>query len=193
MMHPYTTDRSWLGEICVFATTIVLVGLANLAATAVAEEPQWWMTVISFGVPFVGVQWVAKRYAWRLALFRRLRLVAVPDLGGRWSGYLCSSHSDFSNRQPITVQIAQRWSELSIVLDTPTSHSWSTSAILRTAGLPEAELTYTYFNEPKAAADRAMHTHRGTATLRLTDGELIGEYYTGRDRGAFGEIVIRRV
>lgn len=193
MMHPYTTDRSWLGEICVFITTIALVGLANLAATAVAEEPQWWMTVISFGVPFAGVQWVAKRYAWRFALLRRLRLVAVPDLGGQWSGYLCSSHSDFSDQQPITVQITQRWSELSIVFDTQTSRSWSTSAILRMAGLSEAELTYTYLNEPKATADRAMHAHRGTATLRLVGDELIGEYYTGRDRGAFGKIAIRRV
>ena len=193
MMHPYTTDRSWLGEICVFITTIALVGLASLAATAVAEEPQWWMTVISFGVPFVSVQWVAKRYAWRFALFRRLRLVAVPNLGGQWSGYLCSSYSGFSDQQPITVQIVQRWSELSIILDTQTSHSWSTSAILRTAGLPEAELTYTYINEPKAATDGAMHAHRGTATLRVEGDKLIGEYYTGRDRGAFGEIVIRRV
>ena len=193
MMHPYTTDRSWLGEICVFITTIALVGLANLAATAVAEEPQWWMTVISFGVPFVSVRWVTKRYAWRFALFRRLRLVAVPNLGGQWSGYLCSSYSGFSDQQPITVQIVQRWSELSIILDTQTSHSWSTSAILRTAGLPEAELTYTYINEPKAATDGAMHAHRGTATLRVEGDKLIGEYYTGRDRGAFGEIVIRRV
>lgn len=193
MMHPYAADRSWLGEACVLITTIALVGLANLAATAVAEEPQWWVAMLSFGGLFAGVQWVAKRYAWRLALFRRLRLVAVPNLGGQWSGYLHSSHSEFSDQQPITVQIAQRWSELSVILDTQTSHSWSTSAILRTEDSSEAELTYTYINEPKAAADGAMHTHRGTATLRLVNDELIGEYYTGRDRGAFGEIVIRRV
>lgn len=193
MMHPYAADRTWLGELCVFVVTVSLAGLANLVMATVVQEPQWWMTMISFGTLFVGVQWAAKRYAWRVALFRKLHLVAVPDIGGRWSGHISSSHSGFVERQPITIQIVQRWSNLSVALDTRASRSWSTSAILRTNDLPRAELTYTYINEPKPTADTAMHTHRGTATLQLVGDELIGEYYTGRDRGAFGKIVVQRM
>lgn len=47
-----------------------------------------------------------------------------------------------------------------------------------------------YINESDAHATEAMHMHRGTARLRLTDSGTVleGEYYTGRDRKSHGTL-----
>lgn len=192
-MHVYAADRTWWGEVCVFGFTALVVWLLDYASSLIEFDPDWWATLTSFGAVYVAVRWIAVRYAWRVTYLRSLGIVGVPDLNGEWQGYVRSSATEFKDTHNATLRIAQQWSTISVTLETEQSHSWSTSAILRSQGVECAELTYTYVNEPKAHAGSTMHAHRGTATLKLDGSSLEGEYYTGRDREAYGTIKVNRL
>ena len=98
-------------------------------------------------------------------------------------------------QSPIThdvkVTIGQDWTEILIRLQGPHSHSWSKSASM-TVSEDETSLIYEYISEPNADAVETLHIHHGTVRLTLSDGNLEGEYYTGRGRLNIGTIRLRR-
>ena len=190
-MHSYELDGRGKVAVALAAGSVLLVWLLDVALGAVDFEPQWWLSLPSFG-GFYGILYQSfDHYLWKWAVLRKLRLVSVPNLNGRWSGEVRSSYVSDVPSLPVSVLVRQRWSKLVIRLEAAHSRSHSVSATLRTRDLAYPTLDYMYRNEPKADAQGTMHTHRGTAMLELKGSVLEGDYYTGRDRREIGTIELR--
>ena len=172
--------------------SVLLVWVFHVGLGAIDFEPQWWLSVPSFAGCYSGLYWLFDRYVWRLGLLRKLGLIQLPDLNGKWVGEVESSYGQDGRTHSVSVVILQRWSKMVLRLETEHSRSHSITASLRTIDLPTPELSYQYVNEPKSNAPGTMEMHRGTATLELTGYGLEGDYYTGRGRGEVGTIKLTR-
>jgi hypothetical protein len=195
-MHGYSTDCDEKRIVAV-----LLAGLAiafawvssNLLATLRFSIP-WWADAPSSMFFYGTLYALFDRHLWRHSVMRKLGLVKTPNLAGRWRGYLTSSFDDHAKHHDVSLQIAQSWTQISILLSTATSISRSCVAVIQVSDPEGVALTYQYENQPLADATITMHMHYGTAMLRISDGGvLIGDYYAGRDRGTFGRIYCRRL
>jgi hypothetical protein len=195
-MHPFATDSLERKNIPISLAGLSF-GLAYLLWTAIQimKVPMlWWLDMPSV----LGIFWLLyaafDAWVWRWSVLRRMKVVKIPDLSGEWRGHCASSFDEHCTEYSVEVTIQQTWNDISITLTSASSasHSLSGSILLYQPG--GTTLSYEYRNEPKAAAIDSMHSHRGTALLKLvSNGRLEGEYYTGRDRGNYGTIHLRKV
>jgi hypothetical protein len=133
------------------------------------------------------------RDLWRNPFVRKLGLVRVPNLTGRWLGYLGSSFDGHVKRRNLMINIFQSWAQIAVFLTTDTSILRGYTAVIQVDDPDGLSLTYQYQNQPLAKPMKTMHMHYGTATLRMSyDESLTGEYYAGRDRRTFGQICCRK-
>jgi len=155
----------------------------------------WWLDLTSVVSIYGALHFLLDRYGWRWPMFRRLGLVRVPDLKGRWKGVVDSSYLDPETseraRVEVTLTIQQSWTRILIVLETARSRSISKAAMLVT-GEGDPALSYEYGNAPGFKATPTMHAHDGNARLLLRERTLEGSYYTGRDRETHGALRVKR-
>jgi hypothetical protein len=132
------------------------------------------------------------RRLWRIRFLHRFEAVKVPNLTGKWNGYVSSSFDSHAAQIDLEAIIAQTWTQISIVAKTKTSISRSLIAIFSSES-EGATLSYEYLNEPLPGAGDTMHMHRGFVRL-VFDGirVLDGSYYSGRDRQTFGLMHLER-
>ena len=190
-MHGYSTDSSERRFV-----PLLLAALAILCAWAVSKlmavlhfSLPWWMDAPS-SLFFYGVLYALfDKHLWRNRIVRKLGLSRIPDLTGRWRGFLVSSFDDHTKRYDVLLQIFQTWTQISVYLTTVTSVSRSCVAEIQVSDPEGVSLFYQYQNQPLSDAMKSMHMHYGTAMLRLSEGDcLAGEYYAGRDRRTYGRI-----
>ncbi|HKV63312.1 MAG TPA: hypothetical protein VJO16_15480 [Candidatus Acidoferrum sp.] len=165
---------------------------SRLLAAAHLSVP-WWLDAPS-SLAFYGLLYgLFEKSFWRKSLIRKLGLVRIPNLMGRWRGYLITSFDGHAKRHSLVIHIFQTWTQISVFLSTATSMSRSCAAVIQVDDPEGVTLIYQYQNQPLADAMRTMHMHYGTAMLRLSDeGCLAGDYYAGRDRRTFGRICCKR-
>ncbi len=194
-MHGYSTDS---GErkvvpLLLASVAITLAWLSSKFLAAMHLSLPWWLDAPST-LGFYGALYALfDRNLWRNRFVRKLGLVRVPNLTGRWRGYLLSSFDGHVKRHDLMINIFQSWTQIAVFLTTKTSISRSCAAMFQVDDPDGLSLTYQYQNQPLANAMRTMHMHFGTATLRLSDDDtLTGDYYAGRDRRTFGRISCRR-
>ncbi len=194
-MHGYSTDS---GErrvvpllLALLSITLAWVSSRFLAAARLAVP--WWMDAPS-SLAFYGLLYgLFERFLWRNNLVHNLGLVRIPNLMGRWRGYLITSFDGHAKRHDLVINIFQSWTQISVFLTTATSMSCSCVAVIQVDHPEGVTLIYQYQNQPLANAEKTMHMHYGTAMLRLSDGDcLAGDYYAGRDRRTFGRICCKR-
>ncbi len=191
-MHPYEVEGQRKVVVALAAASILMVWLVHVVLDVIDFNPQWWLSVPSFAGSYSGLYWLFDRYVWKLGLLKKLNLVPLPNLNGKWVGEVKSSYNQGGIAQSVSVVILQRWTKMLVRLESEHSRSLSIAARLRTDDLPNPELSYQYVNEPKSNAPVTMEMHRGTATLELTGSGLEGDYYTGRGRGEVGTIKLRK-
>jgi hypothetical protein len=190
-LHGYSTD-SGERKIVPLVLGSVAIALAWLFSTILAFmhlSLPWWVESPST-LGFYGILYALfDRILWRNRFVRKLGLVRVPNLTGRWRGYLLSSFDGHQKRRNLMINIWQSWTQISVFLTTETSISSSCAAVIQVDDPDGLSLTYQYQNQPLADAMRTMHMHYGTAVLRLSNEDnLSGDYYAGRDRRTFGRI-----
>lgn len=195
-MHGYSTDSD--------ERRVVPLLLASLAISFAWLSPKlllmihlsvpWWVDAPSV-MAFYGVFYALfDRYLWRNGLVSKLGLVRMPNLAGRWYGYLISSFDGHAKHHELMITICQSWTQIAVFLTTAKSISRSCAAVIQVDDPEGVALIYQYQNQPVADATRTMHMHYGTAMLRVSiEGFLVGDYYAGRDRRTFGRICCRRV
>ena len=195
-MHGYSTDSD--------ERRVVPLLLASLAISFAWLSPKlllvihltvpWWVDAPSV-MAFYGVLYALfDRYLWRNGLVSKLGLVRMPNLAGRWYGYLISSFDGHAKHHDLMITICQSWTQIAVFLTTAKSISRSCAAVIQVDDPEGVALIYQYQNQPVADATRTMHMHYGTAMLRVSiEGFLVGDYYAGRDRRTFGRICCRRV
>jgi predicted pore-forming effector associated with SMODS systems len=194
-MHGYSTDSS---ERRVVPLLLALLSITSawvssrLLAAAHLSVP-WWLDAPSI-LAFYGLLYgLFERFLWRSRLVHKLGLVRIPNLMGRWRGYLITSFDGHAKRHALVIHIFQSWTQISVFLTTATSMSRSCVAVIQVDHPEGVTLIYQYQSQPLANAEKTMHMHYGTAMLRLSDGDcLAGDYYAGRDRRTFGRICCKR-
>jgi hypothetical protein len=191
MSHPYSINLRER-QIVYFVLALLSFGaslLIGLGFAALRWSPPGWLDVPgAFGI-FGFLSWWFDRQVWRWLPIRNLG-ISTPILDGCWSGATKSSFDDFNRQYPVRMTIHQTWTEISISVETDQSRSYSTTASIDVG--PESMLVYSFTNLPQVSATGTMHTHIGTALLRILPDELVGEYYSGRDRQNIGTIELRR-
>ena len=176
-MHPYATDSNERKTI-----PFVLAGLALAAAwglswllRALNITIPWWLDAPSAFAFYVFLYGLFERKLWRLPILRKLGVIQVPHLEGRWEGHITTSFDEHATRHNVEVQIDQSWAELMVRLNGKDSKSHSLTASLSTVGPEGPILSYQYRNEPLPSAKETMQIHYGTARLTLSDqGTLRG-------------------
>ena len=190
-LHSYDLEGRAKVTVALAVLSILLVWLLDMVLGVANFDPDWWLSVPSFGGFYAVLHWLFDSHVWRWKLWRNVGLLKVPDLNGEWTGYVESSYGNGSIHE-VTILITQKWSKLVVRFETELSLSYSISGSLKVADVVNPELSYLYVNEPKASAPDTMTIHRGTATLELKEDALEGDYYTGRGRMTFGSIKLTR-
>lgn len=195
-MHTYATDANdresiplWLAALAVAATLFL-----NYLLKALNFQVPWWIDAPSV-MGFYGLLYeLFDNLLWRLR-FKAIHLSEIPNLRGTWVGVVKSSYGGGTETRGVILYVRQTWSKLSVQVETETSRSFSTMAVVNTSNSSEPGLKYEYINEPGTFSVQTMQTHRGTANLRLTpDGAILkGEYYTGRGRQNIGDMVFHKI
>jgi len=191
-MHSYELEGRGKVVVALGVIGVFLVWFVDVGLTAVKFDPQWWLSVPSFAGFYSALYWLFDRHVWGWRVLGKLGLVQVPNLNGVWTGSVRSSYDDYKSNYPVTVVIRQRWSQITVRLDTDQSQSRSLAATFRVVDLPCPELSYLYMNEPNPGASAAMNSHRGTVDLEFRENALEGHYYTGRGRMTNGIMSLTR-
>jgi hypothetical protein len=193
-MHGYSTDSSErrIVPLLLALSAIALAWASSKFLAAVHLSVPWWVDAPSSMAYYGALYGLFDRYLWRNDFVRKLGLVRVPNLTGRWRGYLVTSFDGHATRHNLIIHIFQSWTQIVVYLTTPASMSRSCTAVIQVDDPEGAALVYQYQSQPLADAMGTMHMHYGTGTLRITNGGcLVGDYYTGRDRRTFGRICCR--
>jgi len=195
-MHPYVTDSRERDIVPLFiaALSIVCGWTLNRILASYVTRDLWWIDVPSVFGFYKMIYTIFDNHIWRWPMFRKIGLVKIPDLNGRWRGYVSSSFDKTATTKSVVVNIRQSWTRMSIKLQTETSQSHSLIGSILTEQPAGITMSYEYINEPKPNAPDTMHSHRGTARLMvLNRGNILaGEYYTGKDRLNYGLIHLER-
>jgi len=190
-MHGYSTDSSERRVVPLLLAALAIVcawAFSKLMAVLHFSLP-WWLDAPS-SLAFYGALYALfDKHLWRNRIVRKLGLSRIPNLTGRWRGFLVSSYDGHVKRHDVLLQIFQSWTQISVYLTTITSISRSSVAEIQVSDPEGVSLFYQYENQPLSYAMESMHMHYGTAMLRLSEGNcLAGDYYAGRDRRTYGRI-----
>jgi hypothetical protein len=194
-MHGYSTDSSErrVVPLLLASVAIALAWVSSRILAVTHLSVPWWLEGPS-SLAFYGALYALfDRCLWRNGLVSKLGLVRIPNLAGRWNGYLVSSFDGHAKHHHLIINIFQSWTHIAVFSTTATSMSRSCTAVIQVDDPEGVALIYQYQNQPLADATKTMHMHFGTAMLRVSNGGcLIGDYYSGRDRQTFGRIYCRR-
>jgi hypothetical protein len=195
-MHGYSTDSDERRVVPLLLASLAIsfAWLSSKLLLVIHLSVPWWADAPSV-MAFYGVLYALfDRYLWRNGLVSKLGLARMPNLAGRWYGYLISSFDGHAKHHDLMITIYQSWTQIAVFLTTAESISRSCAAVIQVDDPEGIALIYQYQNQPVADATRTMHMHYGTAMLRVSiEGFLVGDYYAGRDRRTFGRICCRRV
>jgi len=92
-MHGYSTDSSERRVVPLFLAllSIALAWVSSRFLAAAHLSVPWWLDAPS-SIAFYGVLYgLFERFLWRNSLVPKLGLVRIPNLMGRWRGYLITS------------------------------------------------------------------------------------------------------
>ena len=109
-LHSYESEERERVTVALFAVSVLLVWLMDVALSAANFAPQWWLSVPSFGGFYAILYWLFDNHVWRWRLWRAAGLLKVPDLNGNWAGNVESSYGNGSIYE-VTISIIQRWSK----------------------------------------------------------------------------------
>jgi hypothetical protein len=181
-------------------TTYIIIYLISLVATYFIDqgitlkvEPVPLLKAVSsaFGPMFVGV-WVINKYAWRWYWFRKILGIKLPYIHGRWKGYIRSSFTQHSVRNPIVIEIWQELDEIRLWYfdkNAVTKSLIAGFALEHEAAPPR--LYCVYYNEPIRTDQKKLQPHNGVMEFFITskDKQMKGVYYNNpHQRPTYGEI-----
>lgn len=198
-MHAYSTDESRVGVYSLLAIVAVVLAWCIVAITSRLSWPQWLVSAPSMAAMFAVVYRLFDRWVWRWGICRRMGLVEIPDLSGRYEGTLVSTFTDSEGRpveRAVALDVVQSWTRIKIEMTVRSgqSSSMSTSALgsVKSDGTASC-LTYIYRNQVNPGlADADMGDHDGAADLRVyADGRVSGRYFNSRPRA--GTMTLQRV
>lgn len=155
----------------------------------------WWLDSPAI-IGFYGIFYsIFNKWLWKCNIFRKIRLVKLPNLNGSWKGYVTSSYDEYSEKYDADFEIKQDWNRISIMGKFKMSKSYSISGSILIDDRTEITVSYDYMNEPFTQSTNTMAIHRGFNRLSLSPNgkELSGLYFSGRGRENIGELKLEKV
>ncbi len=205
-MHPYATDSN--ERVRVIAMLGVLSMLAGEATAQLLTTrpalPDWtvWFIDLSavgwFGVFF----WITNHYLWRLGLFHWPWLFQLPDLNGKWTGKLHTSHDEFGQPMECELEVQQTWTRICVKFKTHRNGARSSNSVSKAASLlldqdGDTVLRYEYHNTPNPTQKTVLDIHWGTTKVIVSEELAIpvleGSYYTNRNPPTHGTFRLKRL
>src|SRR6266849_7720873 len=149
-MHGYSTD-STERRIVPLLLALLAIALAwtswKFLAAARLSVP-WWVDAPS-SMAYYGVLYALfDRYLWRNSLVHKLGLVRIPNLTGRWRGYLVTSFDGHAKQHNLMIHIFQSWTQIVVYLTTRTSMSSSCTAVIQVDDPEDSVLVYQFQSQP---------------------------------------------
>lgn len=191
-MHPYATDSDERNKVFLLlaSLSICMSWLLHVFFQKINFTPPWWSDIPSFVGFYEILLFFFDKRLWKISLIRKIGLVKVPNLNGKWNGYILSSYDHHEKQIKATIEIFQTWTTIKIKLSTDNSVSYSQTASMLINPPDAAMLSYDYSNEPMSKAINTMNAHRGMArhnyAMTKEKETLDGEYFTGRGRMTHG-------
>ncbi|HEY1215003.1 MAG TPA: hypothetical protein VGE93_15335 [Bryobacteraceae bacterium] len=186
-MHVYSSNDSRTSALGTISLCAVVVSIAaNILFSKITFLPGWIISAPTVAASFGLLYKALDQYAWRWDALRKIGIIEVPVVDGKYVGELVSSYQGV--RIPVSIRIDQTWTRIAIrfdVLAPATSTSYSITAGLGRDGHNDARLTYTYRNQTRpGVADADMNDHDGTAEIVIDckTGKLSGRYFNFRGR-----------
>jgi hypothetical protein len=194
-MHPYVSEARNRGGLYIgVAVVAVACAFASSKLIDLLEiQVPWWVETPSV-LGFYGVFWKSfDLWWWPTRFSRTLGWTTAPDLRGEWDATVTTTFADKPAGSTGTATIRQTSSRLRVSIRWEKSSSYSVAGVVQNSPTAAPELIYQYVNRPDPDAVSTMHTHRGTAWLEMRGpGEMIGEYFSGRDREQWGHMKLVR-
>jgi len=198
MIHTYSANqeerRAFPYYLAVAATVITLILHSSLLYFGFGVGA-WVYLPTNFAI-YCLLYYSLDRFLWKITILQDAGLVKIPNLNGRWSGELRSSHSQYQTQHNVTLIITQTWATLSIKMESDKSTSWSSMASIDTLSTSDIELSWEYRAEAKRPDERDFN-HRGVTRLVFNRSpqslisKISGIYYTQHDRDTNGIIDLR--
>lgn len=198
-MHPYATDSDERNKVLLWlaSLSICMSWLLHVFFQKINFTPPWWSDIPSFVGFYEMLLFFFDKWLWKISLIRKMGLVKVPNLSGKWDGTVLSSYNHHETQIKATIDIYQTWTKIKIKLSTDNSVSYSQTASVLIASPDAVILSYDYSNEPVSKAVKTMNAHRGMARhnyiVNKEKETLDGNYFTGRGRTTFGSLFFVRV
>ena len=213
-MHTYSTDNDLrpkvYGVLALLAYWItVLVELVTTALSTVLPFAAGF--VVSWGLAFAIVWKIHDRWFWKTRIARALGFTRVPNLNGKWEGWIVTSYegdiddqalhpdnapSEDGQKMKAWLDIDQTWRKINVHFETTQTPSDSNGATMLTEKGKWPSLSYQYEN-PGSPLVEGLDMHFGTASLEYRDeGDretLEGLYYTGPGRDNNGLMYFEQV
>ena len=82
-LHSYDLEGRGKVTVTIALLSVLLVWLLDVVLGIANFDPDWWLSVPSFGGFYAVLYWLFDGYVWRWRLWRYLALLKVPDLNGR--------------------------------------------------------------------------------------------------------------
>lgn len=212
-MHTYSTDNDLrpkiYGGLALIAYGItILVELATSALSTIL--PFAAGVVVSWGLAFAFVWKIHDRWFWKTRIAQVLGITRVPNLNGKWEGYIVTSYkgeipdealhpdndpSKDGQKLLSWLDIDQTWRKINVHFETTQTPSDSNGATMLIEEGKWPSLSYQYENEGSPLVE-GLDMHFGTASLEYRNGgetdTLEGLYYTGPGRDNNGLMYFER-
>ena len=193
-MHPYSIDTN-ARQTVYFVLAIVAFVIPGLVASD-------WVTRYvgdNLSYPFgVGATFGVLFLLFDHVLWKRLQFILhIPNLNGTWTAKGISSYEDPATGKPMAFvmeyQIKQTFTRIEISGETDKSTSRSTMASLEIDHAVPI-FRYAFENTPRNMSDAELQRHPGLIELRLnTATKMTGDYFSGKHRLRYGELILTKV
>ena len=180
-MHEYSIDVEH-NKIFFYlsALSIILSGIiTTLLNLLIGEIPFIEFTVSITAIGIFGVLYsLFNKFIWKWRLLKKIGIVQIPDLNGKWKGEFCSSYHNFEESFPVVLIIEQTWSKICIKGKFNHSKSSSNTASLKINDGGGIKLLYSYYNDKDPQYYKiSTSNHRGYTSLEINEDSMEGNYF----------------
>src|SRR5437879_10273439 len=157
-MHGYSTDSNER-RVVPLLLALMAIALAWMSSKLLAImhlSIPWWVDAPSSMAFYGALYALFDKYLLRKSVVHKLGLVRIPNLTGRWRGYLITSFDGHAKRHDLLIHIFQSWTQIVVYLTTATSMSRSCTAVIQVDDPEGVSLVYQYENQPLANATRKI-------------------------------------
>lgn len=133
-----------------------------------------------------------RKLLWKIPIISRFH--SIPNLNGTWNGELISSYLTHGvpTRVKVSMRIKQDWDHISVICTFPKSMSHSIAAFLFSKSDSGIEFGFPYCND-SLCVNWKTKNHDGYNSFTINGNSMKGRYFTNREDGTNGTIVLEKV